>query len=115
MNLAEYQVLAMRTAKELPRSKALLHMITGLSSEVGELADNIKKAEIYGADHDWENVAEELGDLLWFTAYAANISGMSLETIARLNIEKLQKRYPEKYTDQLALARLDKHIEVVQS
>jgi NTP pyrophosphatase (non-canonical NTP hydrolase) len=101
----------MRTAKELPREKALLHVIVGLMDEVGELAGAIKKSEIYGQPTDLENVAEELGDILWRTAYAAHFYGMSLETIARLNIEKLAKRYPDGFSDYHAAARLDKEKE----
>ena len=108
MNLADYQVLAMRTAKDLPHDKAVIHILAGLAGEFGELADAIKQAKVYGAQYDMTNIAEELGDLLWFTAYAANEFGMSLETIGRLNIDKLRVRYPDCYTDELAKARLDK-------
>lgn len=108
MNISEYQALAMRTAKDLPRDKALLHVVVGLMDEIGELAGAIKESEIYGKPMDFENIAEELGDILWRTAYAANHYGMALETIARMNIEKLVKRYPEGYSDYHAAARLDK-------
>ena len=108
MNISEYQALAIRTAKDLPLHTALLHVTTGLAGEVGELCDSIKKAEVYGNPHDMENYAEELGDLMWFVAYAANVFGFSLETVARKNIEKLAARYPDGYSDFHASARLDK-------
>lgn len=108
MQVFEYQALANRSAKELPLHKALLHIVTGLSGEVGELSDAIKKAEIYGNPYDMDNVAEEIGDLLWFLAYAANTFGFSLETIARQNIEKLATRYPSGYSDYHAFKRMDK-------
>lgn len=108
MQIHNYQTLANRTAKELPLDKAILHVITGLSGEVGELADAIKKSEIYLQEWDMENVAEELADVLWFVAYACNVFGFSMETIARQNIEKLAKRYPNAYSDHNAFARLDK-------
>jgi NTP pyrophosphatase (non-canonical NTP hydrolase) len=57
---------------------------------------------------DVENAAEELGDSLWFIALGAKRLGISMEDLAKQNIEKLSKRYPEKYTDALAHARLDK-------
>lgn len=108
MNIFEYQELAMRTAKALPRDKAILHAVTGISDEAGEFSSAIKKAEVYGQQLNFVNIAEELGDLLWFVAYSAQTFGMSLETIARLNIEKLATRYPEGYSDYHAAARLDK-------
>ena len=104
----EYQSLACRTAKLLDRDKAILHAIVGLADEVGEFASAIKKSEIYDQPIDMDNIAEEIGDLLWRVQYAATVFGMSLETIARLNIEKLAARYPDGYTDYHAAARLDK-------
>jgi NTP pyrophosphatase (non-canonical NTP hydrolase) len=108
MHVHEYQTLASRSAKELPLHKAILHIVTGLAGEVGELSDAIKKAEVYEKPYDMENISEEIGDLLWFLAYAANTFGFSLETIARQNIEKLATRYPEGYSDYHAAKRLDK-------
>lgn len=108
MELSTYQALANRSAKHLPLHKALLHVITGLSGEVGELSDAIKKAEIYGQPYDMDNIAEELADVLWFVAYASDVFGFSMETIARQNIEKLAARYPNGYSDYHADKRLDK-------
>ena len=79
-----------------------------MADEVGELASAIKKAEVYGQKYDFENIEEELGDILWDTAYAANVFGMSLETCARKNLDKLAKRYPDGYSDERAAQRLDK-------
>jgi NTP pyrophosphatase (non-canonical NTP hydrolase) len=108
MNLYEYQSLAMRTAKELPREKAILHMVVGFADELGELSSAIKQSEIYGNPMDFNNLAEEIGDILWRVAYAAHVFGFSLETVARMNIEKLAIRYPDGYSDFHANARLDK-------
>jgi len=108
MHVHEYQSLAGRSAKELPLHTALLHIVTGLAGEVGELSDAIKKAEVYGNPYDMDNISEELGDVLWFLAYAANTFGLSLETISRQNIEKLAARYPDGYSDYHAFRRLDK-------
>jgi len=108
MHIHEFQSTAMRTAKELPRQVALLHLVSLLADEVGELASAIKKAEVYGQPFDFENIEEEIGDILWATAYAAQVFGMSLETCARKNIDKLAKRYPDGYSDEKAAQRLDK-------
>lgn len=108
MHIHEFQSLAMITAKELPRQVALLHLVSLLADEVGELASAIKKAEVYQQKYDFENIEEEIGDILWATAYAANVFGMSLETCARKNLDKLAKRYPDGYSDENAVQRLDK-------
>ena len=106
MHIHEYQSQAMLTAKELPREKALLHAVCLLADELGELASTIKKAEVYNQPWDFENI--ELGDAFWGIAYTAHVFGMSLETCARKNLEKLRKRYPNGYSDEKAAQRLDK-------
>ena len=106
--MVDFQTDAMRTAKPLPEEWALSHLAMLASGEAGELADGIKKHLIYGQPLDRENILEELGDLLWSVAYGAELMGESMETIGRLCIEKLQRRYPNAYSDHHAQERLDK-------
>jgi NTP pyrophosphatase (non-canonical NTP hydrolase) len=108
MNLTTYQNLAMRTAKELPFTEAMCHAALGLSSEAGEYATAVKANIVYGRPLDEANIFEELGDVLWFVAYAAATHGYALEDVALNNIQKLQKRFPERYSDSCANARADK-------
>lgn len=103
-----YQHQAMRTAKPGDVDFDLMHAAYGLSGEAGEFADCIKKHQIYGKDFDRDNAIEELGDILWFVALACNALGTTMDQVAQANIDKLRKRYPDKYTDQHAAARLDK-------
>ena len=109
MNFYDYQELANRTAKELNFKDGLTHAALGLTGEAGEFSDATKKHIIYGQNVDFANLREEIGDILWYCAYAANVLGFSLETIARLNIEKLAKRYPGEYSDMYAAQRMDKN------
>lgn len=106
--LNEYQTLALRTAKRGFVQHDLIHVALGLSGEAGEFADAIKKNIIYKQPLDDANAAEELGDLLWYVALGAAALGLTLEDVANLNVTKLQQRYPQKYTDELAAMRLDK-------
>lgn len=106
--LNEYQALAMRTAKRVSFEHDLTHVALGLSGEAGEFADAVKKHTIYNKDFDYENAAEELGDLLWYIALGCETLGITMSQLAEANIFKLQQRYPEKYTDELAAMRMDK-------
>lgn len=108
MDFKEYQRLAQRTEKTLPLPQALQHGMLGIITEAGELGDTIKKSVIYEKPLDFNNVEEEIGDLLWYIAVVANACGINLEDCAVKNIEKLWKRYPEKYTNEHAGYRLDK-------
>jgi NTP pyrophosphatase (non-canonical NTP hydrolase) len=63
---------------------------------------------IYGKKLDVANVKEEIGDIMWYIALLCRTLEFDLDEILEENIAKLQKRYPEKYTDHHAVTRLDK-------
>jgi NTP pyrophosphatase (non-canonical NTP hydrolase) len=73
-----------------------------MTGEVGELATAIEKWMWYGQVLDQTNIKEELGDLLWYIAELCNALNLNLADVMDCNIAKLQKRYPEKFTEQLA-------------
>ena len=108
-----YQQLAMRTAKPMDVQDDLLHAALGLTGEAGEFADCIKKHWAYAQPLDGQNAIEELGDLMWYVALACNALGVGMDEVAARNIEKLRKRYPAKYQDELAAFRADKQKELV--
>lgn len=110
MDFNEYQQKALRTAKRITFNLDLTHAAYGLAGEAGEFIDSVKKNQIYGQEINRENLLEEIGDILWYAALAAEVLGCDLNEIASQNISKLQARYPEKYTDLLAAERRDKAV-----
>jgi NTP pyrophosphatase (non-canonical NTP hydrolase) len=86
----------------------LLNGAMGLAGETGELVDQIKKHIFYGKALDITNVREELGDILWYMHLIVKESGSSFDELMELNIAKLQKRYPQGFSETAALARADK-------
>jgi NTP pyrophosphatase (non-canonical NTP hydrolase) len=104
-----YQMQAMRTAAELENKDAdMLHAAMGIASEGGELLGAFKSAFAYGKELDLQNVIEEMGDLMWFIALMCHSMGITMDYVAVRNIEKLYARYPEKFTQEDAIARADK-------
>lgn len=85
------------------RATKLTHAAFGLSSEVGEFNDSLKRWLYYGQRLDETNLSEELGDILWYVALACSALDISLEGVMERNISKLRIRYPEKYEDVLAV------------
>lgn len=83
----------------------MLHACIGISTESGEILDAVKKTIFYGKPFDKVNLAEELGDVLWYVALALREIDMSFEDVMQMNINKLQKRFPEKFTEENALQR----------
>ena len=88
----------------------LVHMTMGVAGEAGELVDAVKKHWIYGKALDVENIIEEVGDSLFFLQGILNevAPNVSLEEVMQRNVTKLEKRYPQGFTQQAALDRADK-------
>ena len=105
ITLNEYQRLARRTQNDmLNPCERRMHALHGLASEVGEIHALYQKT-FQGHPLNADSVVDELGDLLWFAAELADVLGVSLETVAALNIRKLQRRYPEGFDAEHSLHR----------
>jgi NTP pyrophosphatase (non-canonical NTP hydrolase) len=74
----------------------------GLSGEVGEVVELVKKHLFHGKVLDHDKMVRELGDVLWYVMYTANAVGSSLEEVARINNEKLRARYPNGFSVEAA-------------
>lgn len=95
LTLNDYQIMARRTAGTKHKSDKMEEALFGLAGEVGELCDHYKKFMHQGHDIDYDHMAEEAGDVMWYLAEIADALGLTLEDIARRNIDKLRKRYPD--------------------
>lgn len=92
----------------------LLHCAMGLTTEVGELMDILKRHLFYGTAIDFVHIREEFGDLEWYKALGYDVLVDELEGLTRenvqvdvqdMNIAKLTKRFPEKFTNHHAIHR----------
>lgn len=111
-----YQQLALRTMADQnlirqriyelgPKATQLDNAVRGLSDEVGEINNLVKKHLEYGQDLDTTNLLEEAGDALWRLAQLLDAAGMTIEMAMHSNIKKLMVRYPDGYSDVLAANR----------
>ena len=106
MELSDYQKKAMRTAnKGLSDNDQLMNGVIGIGGEAGELLNKIKKHKYQGHDFSVVEIVEELGDIMWYVALVADSIGWNIDTIAQNNIAKLEKRYPEKFTENHSINR----------
>lgn len=106
MNLNEYQKLAMRTSVQHSTMKdRMTNAILGLDGETGELANLWKKCLYHGHTITGEDIVEEIGDILWYVAQAADAAGVDLELVAKRNIQKLEKRYPDGFSSEKSINR----------
>ena len=75
----------------------LLTASIGLSGEVGEFNDIVKKVLFQGKEVDEDTIRHlrsELGDICWYMAQACIALDTSFEEVLDMNIAKLSDRYP---------------------
>ena len=87
--------------------EGLLHAAIGMSGESGEVLDIIKKQWVFSKAIDMDKLKNEAGDVLFYLQLLCNQMGVTLEEIAALNIKKLSARYPNGYSNEAAIARVD--------
>jgi NTP pyrophosphatase (non-canonical NTP hydrolase) len=112
----EYQKLSILT--ECNQSQALArisegldpiranHALIGLANEVGELCKLHQKWVYFGGPPPTkEEIAEEVGDLLWYACQLLTSMGISLSSVMSGNLAKLRARYPNKFDERRAAVR----------
>jgi NTP pyrophosphatase (non-canonical NTP hydrolase) len=113
-NFVYYSEFVARLAKPMGSPTLdILHAAVGVSGEAGELLDAVKKNWAYNKPLDRENIVEELGDLRFYMQHMMNLLNITDHEVIKHNLEKLQKRYAEGYSDKAAQERADKAPEVV--
>ena len=98
MTFEEYQKFCKTTAI-YPDTTKLMYPALGLTGEAGEVANKIKKLVRDGVpkerkdlDAAKEQIAAELGDVLWYCAALASDLDVSLGRVAKDNMDKLTSR-----------------------
>ena len=107
MDLNEYQKLAARTINHsLTREEMLRHSLFEMCGELGEIHSIYQKV-YQGHKIKVEDLKEELGDLLWGIAEFCTVNGWNMDQIAKINVEKLRKRYPDGFSEEKSVFRDD--------
>jgi NTP pyrophosphatase (non-canonical NTP hydrolase) len=109
MKMNEYQELSKRT---MPKKKHYgydtmdyANYAMGLSGESGEVTDLLKKGLFHGHAGYRDDLKKELGDVLHYLSGLATMYGLTLEEVAKGNIDKLKKRYPEGFSAERSVNR----------
>ena len=74
-----------------------IHGCLGLMSEVGEVADALKKHIIYDRALDEINMMEESGDISWYQALMLSAVKKGMQEALDKNIAKLKQRFGDKF------------------
>ena len=94
---------------DLDINPRLFHALIGTATEATELMEALLST-MEGGRLDIFNILEEFGDINWYEAIAIDASNgeveaFGFEDVLTTNIEKLRKRFPEKFTSENAIER----------
>ncbi len=96
MDFQQYQTESRKVVQYPDAGHNFIYPTLGLAGEAGEVADKIKKVIRNDGGLVSESVrqdlAKELGDVLWYVSQVATELNLQLDDIARGNLEKLQDR-----------------------
>lgn len=92
----------------------IFHALIGICTEAGEIAEALGDGMI--GSLDTVNMLEEFGDVDWYKAIAFDELNVDPHLPLIAVIEKLQKRYPDKFTSDAAINRdVDSERELLES
>lgn len=83
----------------------ILNWSIGLCEECGEVMNHIKHYCWGNEQINEEEIAKELGDVLWYLSALSTVLGLNLETIASLNMRKLEYRFGGEFSEEKSKAR----------
>jgi len=90
LDFDNYQRQAVTTAI-YPSTAQVIYPAMGLANEAGEVLGKVKKI-IRDGKFDRDDIADEIGDVLWYAAALARDLNTDLSTIAKRNLAKLASR-----------------------
>lgn len=77
-----------------------MHAILGMIGELGEIILAIK-------ERNKDDLVKELGDFEWYKNLLMNEHNIDQEEVWQKNIDKLRKRYGDKFSEEKAIERKD--------
>ncbi len=96
MDFEYYQKKSRETAIYKNKGNNFIYPTLGLAGETGEVAEKIKKVlrddDGIMTKEKKEEIKKELGDILWYLSQLATELNLSLDKIAKFNLEKIFSR-----------------------
>lgn len=93
--------------KEIGKEEEVKNYLMGLSGEVGEVEDIMKKVFYHGKEFSPVDLMLELGDILYYIVALANVLEMDMTEILLNNNAKLMGRYEGGYSIEKSLSRIE--------
>lgn len=92
----------------LEHTQQLLNATLGLAGESGEVVDLIKKFVFHGHPFEITKLKNEIGDCMYYLQWICSLHNLTIEECLEANIAKLNKRYPDGFSVEASINRVDK-------
>lgn len=107
MDFKLYQEMSKRTMPKPYGKASKVNYAMGLAGESGEVVDYLKKVLFHSHPLDEMKLKHEIGDVMHFLVGLCTMYDFSLEECATLNVMKLGKRYPDGFSVEDSINRVD--------
>ena len=94
MNGTQYQRACLRTWADHGERHNCANAALGLSGEVGEVVELVKKDLYHSRPVDVSALQSEMGDVVFYLAVLAHEYGIDLGEVMAQNVAKLRARHP---------------------
>lgn len=106
MTINEYQKRAyIAIQPHTDKKDEILNWAVGLSEECGEVMNHIKHHCWGHEDLNLVEISKEIGDVLWYLSALCTVLDLDFETVATLNMRKLEHRFGGVFSDKKSKAR----------
>lgn len=106
MKISEYQKRAyIAIQPHTDQKDEILNWSVGLCEECGEVMNHIKHMFWGNEKVEKEEIAKELGDIMWYTSALCTVLNLDFDTVATLNLRKLEHRFGGEFTEEKSKQR----------
>lgn len=88
----------------------ILNWSIGLCEECGEVMNHIKHFCWGNESINKIEIAKEIGDVFWYLSALSTILDLDLDTVAQLNMKKLEHRFGGEFSEQKSKARHEQEL-----
>ena len=106
MNIRDYQKRTyIAIQPHTDQKDEMLNWAVGLCEECGEVMNHIKHHCWGHEEMSLIEISKEIGDVLWYASALCTVLNLDLETVATLNMRKLEHRFGGVFSDEKSKAR----------
>lgn len=111
MKISDYQTRTyIAIQPHTDKKDEVLNWSVGLCEECGEVMNHIKHFCWGNEPINNVEIAKEIGDVLWYLSALCTVLNLDFETVAQLNMRKLEHRFGGEFTEAKSQARHEQEL-----